>query len=102
MLLSQNLVVEELGGDIQAVPISALTGTGVSQLTEAIIAQAEMMSLVAEYTGLVEGTIVESKFDTHRGWEESHLFGVDETGFLFVSGYLSTTKNFLLIFFIFI
>lgn len=67
MLLSQNLVVEELGGDIQAVPISALTGTGVSQLTEAIIAQAEMMSLVAEYTGLVEGTIVESKFDTHRG-----------------------------------
>lgn len=67
MLLTQNLVVEDLGGDIQAVPISALKGTNVDTLTEAILAQAELMDLKADPTGLVEGTIVESSFDTHRG-----------------------------------
>lgn len=67
MLLTQNIVVEDLGGDIQAVPISALVGTNVKLLTEAITAQAEVMHLTAEYEGPVEGTIVESQFDSHRG-----------------------------------
>ncbi|KAI5741475.1 hypothetical protein M8J76_014005 [Diaphorina citri] len=67
MLLAQGITVEDLGGDIQAVPISALTGTNVDNLTEAIVAQAEIMHLKADYGGPVEAMIVESKFDTHRG-----------------------------------
>ncbi|KAL1460962.1 hypothetical protein WDU94_012896 [Cyamophila willieti] len=67
MLVSQNIVVEDLGGDVQAIPISALQGTNVDLLTEAILAQAELMHLSADPGGLVEGTIVESSFDAHRG-----------------------------------
>uniref|UniRef100_A0A8D8YTF0 Translation initiation factor IF-2, mitochondrial n=1 Tax=Cacopsylla melanoneura TaxID=428564 RepID=A0A8D8YTF0_9HEMI len=67
MLLSQNIAVEDLGGEVQAIPISALQGTNVDLLTEAILAQAELMHLSADPGGLVEGTIVESSFDVHRG-----------------------------------
>lgn len=67
MLVAQNLVLEEFGGDVQAIPVSALKGTNVSQLMDAIMVQAELADLKATYSGFVEGVIIESKLDRYRG-----------------------------------
>jgi translation initiation factor IF-2 len=68
MLLSQGLQLEESGGDVQSVPISALAGTNLPQLVEAIALQAELMELKAEPTGLVEALVIESSTDARRGY----------------------------------
>lgn len=62
------LILEEHGGDVQVVPVSALKGTNLQLLAEAISTQATLMGLKAEYTGLVEGIVVESKTDPRRGY----------------------------------
>ncbi|KAL8619871.1 hypothetical protein ACOMHN_025957 [Nucella lapillus] len=69
MLLEHQLILEEFGGDIQAVPISALKGTNVDVLQEAIVTQAELMELRADPGGLVEGRVVEARVDPQRGVE---------------------------------
>lgn len=67
MLSQHGLQTESTGGDIQAVPISALLGTNLSQLTEAVAVQAELLELKACPTGLVEASVVESRVDPYRG-----------------------------------
>lgn len=67
-LLSMGVALEEHGGDVQSVPISALHGTNIELLTEAISTQAVLMGLKSEYTGLVEGVVVESKTHPWRGY----------------------------------
>lgn len=59
--------LEGHGGDVQHVCISALHGTNLDQLVDAIVTQATLMDLKSEYTGLVEGIVIESKTDLHRG-----------------------------------
>lgn len=59
--------LEGHGGDVQTVCISALHGTNLDQLAEAITTQAVLMDLKSDYTGLVEGIVVESKTDPRRG-----------------------------------
>uniref|UniRef100_W8BPE8 Translation initiation factor IF-2, mitochondrial n=2 Tax=Ceratitis capitata TaxID=7213 RepID=W8BPE8_CERCA len=66
-LMQMGLVLEDQGGDIQAIPISALKGTNLELLTEAVSTQATIMGLKAEPTGLIEGVVVESKTDPNRG-----------------------------------
>lgn len=73
-MAQQGIFVEDLGGDIQAVPISALKGTNIDTLTDAIILQAEMMDIKADYKGLVEGVVIESSNDVHRGYVEIVIF----------------------------
>ncbi|XP_069672304.1 translation initiation factor IF-2, mitochondrial isoform X2 [Periplaneta americana] len=67
MLVQHGVQVEDRGGDIQAVPVSALAGTNLETLTEAIALQAELMNLKGDPSGLVEGVVVESKTDPRRG-----------------------------------
>ncbi|PSN43893.1 Translation initiation factor IF-2 [Blattella germanica] len=67
MLVKHGIQVEDKGGDVQAIPISALKGTNLDTLSEAIVLQAEMMNLKGDPRGLVEGTVVESKTDPYRG-----------------------------------
>lgn len=66
-LKSQGIVLEEDGGDIQSIKISALKGEGIYELKEAIIALAETLELRAPIDGNVEGSIIESSIHPHRG-----------------------------------
>lgn len=59
--------IEDFGGSIQTICISALKGTNLLGLEEAIIAQAELMGLSADPTGMAEGTILESRMDKILG-----------------------------------
>ncbi|XP_014218516.1 translation initiation factor IF-2, mitochondrial [Copidosoma floridanum] len=87
-LAEQSVFVEALGGDVQSVHISALKGTNLDQLMEAVIAQAEIMNLQGDPTGLVEGVVIESTNDTGRGKLSTALIqrGTLRKGDVLVSG----------------
>ena len=57
-LTKYNLMTESFGGDVQAVPISALRGTNIPLLLHSVIAQAEMMELKQSET--FEGSVLEA------------------------------------------
>ena len=66
-LLKHNVHLEEFGGDVQSVEISALKGEGLEALEEAIHAQAELCDIGGDAQGQVEGTVIESKLDKGLG-----------------------------------
>lgn len=66
-LLKYDLIGEEMGGDVQIVPISALNKTNLNLLKEVIWTQAEIMELKGDPKGLVEGFVIESSQDLHMG-----------------------------------
>jgi translation initiation factor IF-2 len=66
-LLQHEVVVEGLGGDTQAVEVSALQKTGLDNLLQAILVQAEVMELKANPDRTAEGVVIESKLDRGRG-----------------------------------
>ena len=68
MLMAQGLVLEEAGGDVQTVAVSALKGTGLQELIETINTQATLLDLKADRKGMVEATVIESKTDPYRGY----------------------------------
>jgi translation initiation factor IF-2 len=65
--LKYELVPEELGGDTMFVPVSAVTGTGVDKLLEALLLQAEVLELKAPDTGPAAGVVLESSLERGRG-----------------------------------
>ncbi len=66
-LLQQEIVVESLGGETQAIPVSAKTKEGLDNLLEAISLQAEVMELKANPDRTAEGVVIEAKLDKGRG-----------------------------------
>ena len=66
-LLQHEVVVEDFGGDVIAVPISAKTGMGLDKLEETILLVAELQDLKANPDRAAEGIIVEAKLDRGRG-----------------------------------
>ena len=66
-LLEHELIVEELGGDIQCIELSAQTKEGIDNLIEAINLQAEILDLKANPNRQAEGFVIESKLDKGRG-----------------------------------
>ncbi|HEY0629292.1 MAG TPA: translation initiation factor IF-2 [Sphingomicrobium sp.] len=66
-LLQHEIVVEQMGGDVQDVEVSALKKTNLDGLLEAINLQAEILELKANPDRSAEGTVVEAKLDKGRG-----------------------------------
>ena len=66
-LLQHEIVVEQLGGDVQDVEVSALKGTNLDGLLDAIALQAEILELKANPDRAAEGTVIEAKLDKGRG-----------------------------------
>ncbi|XP_076382983.1 mitochondrial translation initiation factor 2 isoform X2 [Megalopta genalis] len=88
MLQELGIVVEDLGGDVQCVNVSALKGTNLDILTEAIVLQAELMGLKGDPVGLVEGVAIECANHAGRGKLVTTLIkrGTLKNGSLLVSG----------------
>jgi len=66
-LEKQGLAVEERGGKVPVVKISAKEGTNIDDLLEMILLVAEMEELKADKDGLAKGVVVESYLDAQRG-----------------------------------
>ncbi|NMA94502.1 MAG: translation initiation factor IF-2 [Clostridiales bacterium] len=66
-LSEHGLLVEEWGGDIIAVPVSALQKTGIDELLEMLLLVAEIEELKANPNRLAKGTIVDAELDKGRG-----------------------------------
>ncbi len=66
-LAQENVLVEEWGGDVISVEVSAKTGVGLPQLLDSILAVAELLDLKADAAGELEAVVVESKIDKKRG-----------------------------------
>ncbi|MDR1068422.1 MAG: translation initiation factor IF-2, partial [Clostridiales Family XIII bacterium] len=90
-LSDQNILVEEWGGDIISVPVSAKTGEGIVNLLEMILLQAEVLELKANPERLAMGTVIEAYLDKSRGAVATLLVlnGMLETGVSIVAGMAS-------------
>ena len=66
-LLQHDVQVESMGGDVQAIKVSAIAKTGLDELTEAITLQAELLELKANPNRAADGVVVESQLDKGRG-----------------------------------
>lgn len=66
-LLSHDIVVESLGGDVMDVEVSALKKTNLDKLEEGILLQAEILELKANPARSAEGVVIEAKLETGRG-----------------------------------
>jgi len=88
-LAGLELVPEEWGGDTMYVKVSAKQGTGVEDLLDRILVQAEVLELKAAYEGPARGTILESRLDKGKGPVASLLVtqGSLEVGDTIVAGH---------------
>ncbi|HET6469920.1 MAG TPA: translation initiation factor IF-2 [Geminicoccaceae bacterium] len=66
-LLNHEVVLEEFGGDVLSVAVSATKRTGLDRLIETIQLQAELLDLRANPKRPAQGTIIEAKLDRGRG-----------------------------------
>ena len=87
-LLQQEVQVEDMGGDIQCVEISAKTKMGLDKLEEAILLQAEIMDLKADPEMLASAYVVEAKMEKGLGAVATILIrqGTLSVGDVFVVG----------------
>ncbi len=87
-LLQYEVVVEQMGGDSQSVEVSAKTKKGLDALEEAILLQAEVLSLRANPDRTAIGSIVESRLEHGRGSVATVLVqkGTLRQGDIFVAG----------------
>ncbi len=84
-LNQHGITVEDWGGDVICVPISAKTGQGVDRLLEMLSLQAEMMELRAEINVPASGYILESSIEIGRG---SVATVIAQNGILKVGDYM--------------
>src|SRR6516165_8867919 len=87
-LLQHEIVVEQLGGDVLDVEVSALERTNLDRLEEAILLQAELLDLTANPNRPAEGVVLEAKLERGRGAVATVLIqrGTLQVGDIFVAG----------------
>ena len=66
-LTEHNVIVEEFGGDVLAIPVSALKGTGLEELLDAIALVAEVAEFKANPSRAADAVVVEAELDPNRG-----------------------------------
>jgi translation initiation factor IF-2 len=72
-LSQMNILVEEWGGKVQCQEISARNGTGIDDLLEKVLLEAEMLNLKANPNKNAKGTVIESELDKGRGYVSTIL-----------------------------
>lgn len=87
-LANMNYLVEEWGGKYQSQDISAKKGTGVKELMEKVLLEAEMLDLKANPNRRATGSIIESALDKGRGYVATVLVenGTLHTGDVVLAG----------------
>ena len=87
-LAKMNYLVEEWGGKYQSHDISAKQGTGVLELLEKVLLEAEMLDLKANANKNAHGTIIESTLDKGRGYVATLLVqgGTLKVGDMLIAG----------------
>lgn len=87
-LLQYEVVIEEMGGDVQCVEISAKKRINLDKLEEAIILQSEILEIKANPNRAAQGFVVESKMEKGRGSVATVLIqkGTLRIGHVFVAG----------------
>ena len=87
-LLQHELVVEEMGGEILAIEVSAKEKTNLDKLGEAILLQAELLELKANPERAAEGAVIEARLERGRGPVATVLIqrGTLRVGDIFVAG----------------
>ncbi|MHA6264321.1 translation initiation factor IF-2 [Arenibacterium sp. CAU 1754] len=66
-LLQHEVIVEKMSGDVQDVEVSAINGTGLDELLEAIALQSEILELKANPNRAAQGAVIEAQLDIGRG-----------------------------------
>ena len=66
-LVAEGVIPEEYGGDSPFVPVSAKKGTGIDDLLEQVLLQAEVLELTAQKDAPAKGLIIEARLDKGRG-----------------------------------
>ncbi|WP_343589317.1 translation initiation factor IF-2 [Paracidovorax wautersii] len=66
-LVVEEVVPEEYGGDSPFVPVSSKTGSGIDELLEQVLLQAEVLELKASVDSLAKGLVIEAQLDKGRG-----------------------------------
>ena len=87
-LTEHGLVIEEWGGDVICVPVSAKTGEGIDNLLEMVNLTAEVLELKANPDRLAQGAVIEAKLDKGRGPVATVLVqkGTLRTGDVIIAG----------------
>jgi len=87
-LLSHEVVVEDMGGEVLAIEVSATQKTNLDKLEEAIMLQAELLDLKANPNRAAEGAIIEAKMEKGVGSVGTVLVqrGTLHVGDIFVAG----------------
>ena len=67
-LSGMNILVEDWGGKVQSQDISALKGTGVEELLEKIMLEAELLELKANPEKSASGSVIEARLDKGKGY----------------------------------
>jgi translation initiation factor IF-2 len=95
-LAQESVLVEDWGGDVISVEVSAKTGKNLDGLLDAIVALSEMTNLKTDPAGELEGIIIESKMDQKRGVSVSVIVrnGTLRVGNeVFASGYVGRVRS---------
>ena len=66
-LVAEGVIPEDYGGDSPFVPVSAKKGTGIDELLEQVLLQAEVLELKAQKDAPAKGLIIEARLDKGRG-----------------------------------